>query len=100
MLQVHVKDPLRELSRQGRVTRERLAGRYLYCSSKGQTRRQQLRARRWQEEQRRFAPFPDEAVSSDIGGRFKRALEDIELASHTGRGDSGDRRQRHSATGG
>ena len=65
VLQVRVKDPLRELSRQGRITRERVAGRYLYCSSNGATRKQQLGVRRLQEQQRSLGPPPGEAVSSD-----------------------------------
>lgn len=65
VLQVRVKDPLRELSHQGRIARERVAGRYLYCSSKGLTRKQQLGVRRLQEQQRSLGPSPGEAISSD-----------------------------------
>ncbi|MCP4309599.1 MAG: hypothetical protein GY788_32935 [bacterium] len=65
LLQVRVKDPLRELCRQGRLTRERVTGRYLYCSSKGPTRKQQLRVRHLQEQQRSLGPSPGEAVASD-----------------------------------
>ena len=65
VLQVRVKDPLRELSRRGRLSRERVTGRYLYCSSNDRIRTQQLQVRRLHEEQRSLGPPLGEAVSSD-----------------------------------
>lgn len=46
LVQVKVQNALRQLVRGGRLERERLEGRFLYCSPSPQRRRQQLRARR------------------------------------------------------
>lgn len=65
VLQVRVKDPLRKLSHEGRVAREPLAGRYLYCSPDPKRRQQQLLARRLAAEKPSVGPPLGEAVSSD-----------------------------------
>ncbi len=46
LVQVKVQNALRKLVRSGRLERERLDGRFLYCSPSRQRQRQQLRARR------------------------------------------------------
>lgn len=46
VLRVGTKDALRKLVRDGRLAREQIAGRFLYCSADVDTRRQQLLARR------------------------------------------------------
>lgn len=46
VLHVDPKDALRRLARDGRLSRERVGGRYLYCSHESGLRREQLRARR------------------------------------------------------
>jgi len=45
LLHVAVHDVLGKLAREGRVAREKVDGRYLYCSSRPDTRRSQLTAR-------------------------------------------------------
>lgn len=45
VLHVDPKDALRKLARSGRVSRERVGGRYLYCSNDTALRKEQLRAR-------------------------------------------------------
>ena len=51
LLQVSVKDALRRLTRQGRLTRDRRWGPYLYCAADPRIQKQQLRLRRRIEEQ-------------------------------------------------
>ena len=46
LLHVGTKDALRKLATDGRISRERLAGRFLYCAAEAGRRRQQLLARR------------------------------------------------------
>ena len=46
LVQLEVQNALGKLVRSGRVEREQLDGRFLYCSASQQRRRQQLRARR------------------------------------------------------
>ena len=46
LLHVGTKDALRKLAREGRVARERVEGRFLYCSADPARRRQQLLGRR------------------------------------------------------
>jgi hypothetical protein len=45
VLHVGVKDPLRKLARQGRIFREKLAGRFVHFAIDGSVRREQIRAR-------------------------------------------------------
>jgi len=45
VLHVGVKDPLRKLARQGRIFREKLAGRFVHFAIEGSVRREQIRAR-------------------------------------------------------
>jgi hypothetical protein len=45
VLHVNVKDVLPSLARQGRVARERISGRYLYCASKASRKKEQMGAR-------------------------------------------------------
>jgi hypothetical protein len=65
LLQVRVKDPLRQLSHQQRLARDRVSGRYLYCSPEPEIQKQQLRARRLEQERRSLGPPLGEVVSSD-----------------------------------
>lgn len=44
-LEVAVKEPLLKLVREGRLAREMVSGKYLYCSAKAKRRREQVRAR-------------------------------------------------------
>ena len=50
-LQVGVKEALLELTRRGRVGREQILGRFLYCSPESQRRRQQILIRKQREAQ-------------------------------------------------
>lgn len=45
VLHVGVKDPLRTLAREGRICREKVAGRFVYFCADTSTRKQQVRAR-------------------------------------------------------
>ncbi len=45
LLHVGVRDPLRGLAREGRLVREKVAGRYVYFSAQAPARKRQLRAR-------------------------------------------------------
>ncbi len=45
VLHVGVKDPLRKLARQGRILREKVAGRFVHLAMDGSVKREQLRAR-------------------------------------------------------
>lgn len=45
VLHVQVKDPLRKLAGQGRIVREKVAGRFVHFSADSSARREQLRAR-------------------------------------------------------
>lgn len=45
ILHVPVKEPLLQLVRQGRITRQQVSGLYLYCARDSQQRQQQVRAR-------------------------------------------------------
>jgi hypothetical protein len=57
VLHVGVKDPLRELARQGRIGREKVAGRFVYFSADAVVRKQQRRARQVWEAQPRDLSF-------------------------------------------
>ncbi|MGH9363852.1 MAG: hypothetical protein ACRD1B_01110 [Thermoanaerobaculia bacterium] len=46
VLHVGVKDPLRKLSREGRISREKVSGRFVHFAAEGSSRTEQLRARR------------------------------------------------------
>jgi hypothetical protein len=46
VLHVGVKDPLRELARQGRIGRDKVAGRFVYFSADAAVRKAQWRARK------------------------------------------------------
>ncbi len=52
ILHVDPKDALRNLVQQDRVWREKMAGRYLYCSRKRATRKEQLAAREVKQQER------------------------------------------------
>lgn len=45
VLHVQVKDPLRKLARQGRIFRDKVAGRFVHFAADGSVRKEQLRAR-------------------------------------------------------
>jgi len=61
LLHVGVKESLLKLARQGRVVRERIAGRFLYCSSESTARRGQILSRR----ARDMEQTPEEARMTD-----------------------------------
>ena len=58
VLHVEVKDALRKLANEGRVAREAVASRYLYCSKDAAVRAGQLRARHIYESEKPMAPLP------------------------------------------
>ena len=58
LLQVSVKDTLRQLTRVGRLTRDRSGGPYLYCAADSKVQKQQLRIRRRAEESDEWAGQP------------------------------------------
>ena len=63
LLHVGTKDALRTLVRHARVTREQVAGRFLYCAAAAGRRRQQLRRRRARLAEPGVAgPLPDAAI--------------------------------------
>ncbi len=66
LLHVATKDALRQLVRGGRVARERVAGRFLYCSIDRARRREQLVGRRaLLAEPGAVGPLPDSAIIPD-----------------------------------
>lgn len=66
-LHVGVKESLLKLARQGRAVREKISGRFLYCSPDSETRRGQILSRRAKE----MEQTPDEARMTD---KVKAAL--------------------------
>ena len=67
VLQVRVKDALLALVRRGRLAREQVFGRWLYCSSDAHRRSQQLMARRLRPEFHPLAPFrPEQGLSDEL----------------------------------
>jgi len=68
VLNVGVKEALLKLFRQGRVSREQLLGRYLYCSRDSAARRRQIMARRMLERERGAVTglVGDEAVPDEL----------------------------------
>lgn len=58
LLHVSVKNALRKLESEGRIGRERIAGKYLYCSVEPDLRREQLRARQIYESEAALVPLP------------------------------------------
>jgi len=65
-LHVGTKDALRKLVRDARLSRERLAGQFLYCAVDAQRRREQVLARRVRLAEPGVAgPLPDAAVMPD-----------------------------------
>ena len=66
LLHVGTKDPLRKLVRDGRLTRERVAGRFLYCAGDASRTRQQLRGRHaLLAEPGVTGPLPEAAIMPD-----------------------------------
>ena len=61
-LHVGTKDALRKLVRDSRLCREKVGGRYLYCSAEPLIRRQQLLARRTYAERSMGGPLPEPDV--------------------------------------
>jgi len=58
VLHVGVKDPLRALAREGRICREKVAGRFVYFCADTSARKQQLRARQvWDAQPRDLLSF-------------------------------------------
>ncbi|MGH9891552.1 MAG: hypothetical protein ACREA0_06125 [bacterium] len=65
-LHTGTKDVLRKLVRDARLSRERLAGQFLYCAADAQRRREQVLARRVHlAEPGAVGPLPDAAVMPD-----------------------------------
>lgn len=65
-LHLGTKDALRKLARDGRVARERVEGRFLYCSADSSRRREQLLGRRALLAEPGIAgPLPEAAILSD-----------------------------------
>jgi hypothetical protein len=58
-LEVQVKEPLLTLVRAGRIAREEMAGRYVYCSAESAKRRQQIRLHQEQISEASAAPLAD-----------------------------------------
>ncbi len=66
LLQVSVKDALRKLTQEGRLTRDRQRGRYLYCATDPAVQRRQLRRRSQAEEAGDWVSQPvSEAILPD-----------------------------------
>jgi hypothetical protein len=66
LLHIGTKDALRKLVRDARLSRERLAGQFLYCATDAQRRREQVLARRVRlAEPGAVGPLPDAAVMPD-----------------------------------
>ena len=68
LLQVSVKDALRRLTRQGRLTRDRSLGPYLYCAADTKIQKQQLRLRRRVEKQGEWIgqPVSEEMLPDEL----------------------------------
>lgn len=64
-LHVGTKDALRKLVRDGRLCREKVDGRYLYCSAQSVIRRRQMLARQTYAERTLGAPLPEPEVMHD-----------------------------------
>lgn len=71
-LHVQVKEALLKLVREGELWRQRVDRRYLYCCGRLQTRKQQLLARRLQEQERSAVGEPLDAATSSA--QVKAAL--------------------------
>ncbi len=72
LLQVSVKDALRKLTQDGRLTRDRRGGRYLYCAADPATQKRQLRSRNQAEAAGEWAGQPvSEAI---VPGELKAAV--------------------------
>ena len=67
---------LPQLVNAGRLTRERIDGRYLYCSSDGKKRQQQLIARKVAGRQLAIAELPDRPDFKDMAGTFMSTLDE------------------------
>jgi hypothetical protein len=65
VLHVGTKDALRKLVRDGRLCREKVGGRYLYCSAESVVRRQQVLARRTYNERSLGGPLPEPDAMHD-----------------------------------
>jgi hypothetical protein len=70
-LHVSVKNALRQLEREGRIAREEILGKYLYCALDAKTRQEQLRARRI---------YESEAVPPPIGPGAHTAPDELKAA--------------------
>ena len=66
MLNVGVKEALLKLFRQGRVAREQMFGRYLYCSTDSVVRRRQVMSRRMLERGAALGFVGGEAVADEL----------------------------------
>ena len=67
---------LPQLVNAGRLTRERIDGRYLYCSSDGKKRQQQLIARKVAGRQLAISELPDTPDFKDMAGSFMSTLDE------------------------
>lgn len=71
VLQVGVKEPLLNLVRDGRVVRQKVSGRYLYCSPRRAQRQTQLLARELQEAERTLT---DSVAEGEVSDELKAAI--------------------------
>jgi hypothetical protein len=102
VLNVGVKEALLKLFRQERVSREKMFGRYLYCSRDSVARRRQVMSRRMLERERGVAPgfgggetVPDELKAAIV--LFVSMLDEKQRRSYAGLeslklGHGGDRK--------
>lgn len=74
LLHVSVKNALRQLEREGRITRETIDGKYLYCTLDDETRKEQLRARHVYESEAVLAPLPVGAGVRLVPDELKAAI--------------------------
>jgi hypothetical protein len=58
LLHVSVKNALGQLAGSGRIVREKIGGKYLYCASEAAQRKEQIRARHVYESEQMQAPLP------------------------------------------
>ena len=74
LLHVSVKNALRQLESEGRITREAIRGKHLYCALDAETRKGQLRARRVYESEAVSAPLPVGPGARVVPDELKAAI--------------------------
>jgi hypothetical protein len=73
LLHVSVKDALRKLAGDGRIARETIGGKYLYCAAEVSLRKEQMRARNVYESEAVLAPLP-------VGPGFRIVPDELKAA--------------------